>query len=145
MTKLKDSEKTAILISLVLTLLLAFYVDKRNVIKEAFDSLQTNHQESISIEYGDSFNALNYIDKKDNLEIIGEVDNKKVGTHDLKYLLKAITKRYNVEVEREYDSVVEIKDTKKPIIEIEKEEVNVYLNSEYDLNKEYVIYTKNNT
>ena len=139
MSKLKDIEKVSILISLVLVSLLAFYVDKKQVIKKAYDSLETKHQEKIDIEYGASFNALDYIDKKDDIEIISDVDTKKVGTYDIKYLLKTMTSKYNREVVREYDSKVNVIDSKYPIIELEKEEVSTYLNNEYDINTENIL------
>ena len=139
MSKLKDIEKVSILISLVLVSLLAFYVDKKQVIKKAYDSLETKHQEKIDIEYGSSFTALDYIDKKDDIEIISDVDTKKVGTYDIKYLLKTMTSKYNREVVREYDSQVNVIDSKYPIIELEKEEVSTYLNNEYDINSENIL------
>ena len=118
MTKLKDEEKVFILIGIVLVLLLGYYVDRNNLIKKTYESLSRNVIENVEIEYGDKYDAYKYIDNKDNLEIIGDVDNFKVGKYDIKYLLKDITSRYNILIEREYDSQVNVVDTNKPIIEL---------------------------
>ena len=138
MTKLKDEEKVFILIGIVLVLLLGYYVDRNNLIKKTYESLSRNVIENVEIEYGDKYDAYKYIDNKDNLEIIGDVDNFKVGKYDIKYLLKDITSRYNILIEREYDSQVNVVDTKKPIIELNEEEVTIYIKSEYDLMTENI-------
>lgn len=137
---LKEKKNIFIVLGILLVALVAFLLDRDNLMKKTYESLIMDCPETINVEYGSKFNALDHIKTEfKDVELIGEVNPNEVGTYDLSYRITDTTPRYDIEIERIYDTVVEVKDTNKPVIELEKEEVRIYTNSDYDVNTENII------
>lgn len=102
--------------------------DRKNKI---YDSLYIGFSEVREIEYGTAnYDTLDLVEKVDN----GVIDNytkvldtSSVGYKELKY---EITEE---DVTKEYSIQIVVKDTKLPIIELEKESITIYQGSDFDL------------
>lgn len=95
--------------------------------------LKLNGSELVTIKLNQDYNeegAKGYIfnHEIDSIDIQGDVDTSKVGSYEIKYVLKAKYLKNAVSKSR----IVKVTDEDAPIIELKGKEVNIYTGSKYE-------------
>ena len=97
--------------------------------EQIYDALYISFSSVKEVEYGTAnYDTLNFIENIENGAIddyTRELDTSVVGTQELKY---SITKD---DISKEYSLTVEVKDTKKPTIEFNKDTITIYSGNTY--------------
>lgn len=106
---------------------------------ELYDALNMSFQSVKEVEYGSKdVDTLSFVDEVENGELVKytkTIDTSKVGTYTLSY---EVAKE---DVTKDFLINVEVKDTKKPNISINKDNVLLYVGNGYDLNSNVVSVT----
>ena len=137
MQNLTKKQKIWIFLGILLLALYVFF-DMRAHYLEVYDSL-TLEYETDTIEYGSDFDPVTSLKSlTGEISYEGEVDTMKTGDYPVTYTLKAKEEKYAFPVKRDIEVLYHVEDTKEPVIELEKEEVSVYVNADYDF-KENVV------
>ena len=96
-----------------------------------YDALSMSFLSVKEVEYGSTdIDTMKFVEKVENGELVDytkEVDSSKVGIQTISY---EVAKE---DVKKEYLINVEVKDTKKPVINLKKDTVTMYKGSNYDL------------
>ena len=104
---------------------------KENKKEQLYDAMYMAFQSEKVIEYGSAdYDTLSFVEEVENGEIIDytkEIDTSNVGVQRLSYQIA------KEDVSKDYLINVEIVDTKKPIIELEKESTTLYQGSSFDI------------
>ncbi len=99
--------------------------------KRVYDSLEL-HLKSDVIEYGDTFDEKKLIGEYTGTLTAEDIpDTNTVGDYDVRFILND-NARYGLPVKREYIETIHVKDSKPPIIELEDDEVKIYVGNSYD-------------
>lgn len=99
--------------------------------EELYNSLYMAFQSEKVVEYGtNNYDTLSFVEKVENGEIVEytkEIDTSNVGVQRLSYEIA------KDDVSKDYLINVEVVDTKKPIIELEKESTTLYQGTSFDI------------
>ena len=119
-----------LLIITMIGVLFSFYLVKRSYIYKSIDAYLIKD----TIEYGEAVNEKDLIEYTGRyVTIQNKIDTNTIGKQNIEYVVYDIEDMFKSEVKKAFDFEVNVVDTNYPIIEIDKEEVSVYVNSEYDL------------
>ena len=118
---------------LLLTAAVIFvFIDRNNRYKQLYDSLDIEFNTK-TVEYGSDIHSKDLVRSHiGNLNISQDIDTYKVGTQSIIYTLSKTEERYKQTVRRDYETQIEVKDTKPPVLELKEDTVYIYTNSEYD-------------
>ena len=130
--KLKRKAKVLIPITIILLIVLFVvgYYEIHGDVKKL--SLKLKGPSEITLELGKKYiekGAKAYYNKKNispTIKVIGHVNSKKVGKYNIGYKVK-----YKM-VSRKKKRVINIVDTKKPVITLVEDEIDIYQNSTYE-------------
>ena len=129
-----------IVAAVLLLALSAFFVDRSSRKQAVYEKLNIEFNEK-DVEYGSSIKAKDLIRSYEGeLSIDKEIDTYDMNEQKLIYTVSTVEERYKQIVEKIYEHTVQVKDSKPPVIEIEKDTVYAYVNSPYDLKENISVY-----
>ena len=124
-------QKRTILLLIVLVIC-AILFDRYRLYRQTYDGLIVEFKDQM-IEYGADLKTDDLItDHSGELMIDQNIDTYSVGKQNLIVTVKAESPRYHQQISRTYEHTYEIKDTKAPVIEFEKETITRYVGSSFD-------------
>lgn len=97
--------------------------------QKIYDSLLVEFKDEIKIEYGDKIDVSTLIDNYTGEITLPAIDTTKVGRQEI------VFKVSQDDVEREYQFEIEIVDTKKPVITLKQENVEIEVDDSLDISK----------
>lgn len=120
-----------VLLLLVMVMIFIF-IDRNNRAEQLYESLDIEFFTK-TVEYGSNTKAKDLVRSHiGDLSIGQQIDTYKVGTQTITYTLSKTEERYKQLIKRNYETDIEVKDTKAPVLELKEDEVYVYVNSDYD-------------
>ena len=128
----KYMNKRNIIILAILSLIIFISIDVYGRYKKLYDSLFVEFKD-LNIEYGSDVDLYDLVDRYNGqLLIEGEVDSKSIGEYEINCRLSQREDLYRFMVNKNINKMVKVVDSKSPIIEIDKDEVYVYVGSDYN-------------
>lgn len=125
--------KILLITSILLIFILSFFIIDRSRRKKAIYEDLNIEFDLHDIEYGSDTKARDLVlSHNGTLDTVNEPDTFTLGEQTLSYILSETEERYHQKVEKDFQIVVNITDTKPPLIEMEKDSVTVYSGSVYD-------------
>lgn len=114
--------------TIVLGASVGIYLNSQDKPKQnIYDSLTIEFSDKLVYEYGQEFDESELIlNHTGNLKVLDEIDIKKVGKQTLKY---SVSKDG---VDRIFEIIVEIKDTKNPILTLSNKEIELTVNDKFE-------------
>lgn len=107
-------------------------IDRNNRRKQIYEILDVSF-DLHDIEYGSKISAKDLVKTHiGELKIENELDPYQISDQILRYTVSRTEERYKQNVERTFEIMVRVEDTRRPIIELKEDEVRVYTNSDYD-------------
>lgn len=96
---------------------------------DIYNRMNVEFRENNTIEYASEFNGMDYIDNVSvgRVITITHIDTTKLGEHKVLYIIKQDN------VEKEFYTTIEVVDTKGPEINIEKDNISIYVGDDYDI------------
>ena len=104
--------------------------------QKIYDSLLVEFKDEIKIEYGDKIDVSTLIDNYTGEITLPAIDTTKVGRQEI------VFKVSQDDVEREYQFEIEIVDTKKPVITLKQENVEIEVDDSLDISKNAFLHCK---
>lgn len=95
--------------------------------QDIYNSLMIEFTDNRVFEYGTEFNdSMLILDHTGEIQSVNKVDMKKIGSQNLKYIVSKDG------TDRSFDVMIEIKDTKEPILVLSEAEIEIQVNDEFD-------------
>lgn len=108
--------------------------EKEEAYYQALSSLYVHFSGVPEVEYGTSFNPDSLISETSgDLRIEGDVDVLLPGQYSIKYIVSLPDDSFSKKVEKEYERIITVKDTQKPVITLEADEMTVKVRSGADV------------
>lgn len=132
LTMIKKIKYAKILITtFIVTASIGYIIYGPYKMNEIYSSMNISFLSTRIVEYGTpEFDTRNVIENIENGVIKNytkEIDTKVVGPTSLKFEIG------NEDIKREFETSIEVIDTKKPIIEIKQQTITMYKNANYDV------------
>ena len=129
----KVLNKKTIIILAIMSLIVFILLDIYKRRNDLYDNLFIEFKDLV-VEYGSDVDVYELVDKYNGqLYIEGQVDSNKVGEYEIRCEVFQREERYGFSVNKQYEEIVKVIDSKPPIIELDKDEVYVYVGSDYNL------------
>ena len=117
---------------LLISAMIFVFIDRNNRAKQLYESLDIEFNTK-TVEYGSDTEAKDLVRSHiGDLNIDQEIDTYSVGAQSVTYTLSKKEERYKQLIKRDFETDIEVKDTKPPVLELKEDEVYVYTNSDYD-------------
>ena len=126
----KRSGSIILICLIIFTAILAgdFFLRRKSI----YDDLLLTFKNT-SVEYGSDVEATDLIESiNGDLEYVSQLDSFKLGQQKIRYTIASYDERYHQKITRDYELDVEVKDTRKPIIEFKEDCIYIYRNDDYD-------------
>ncbi len=125
---IKTIVSAGVTVLLVIAGSFGFYQNSQNQKKkEIYDGLSIEFSDKLIYEYGVDFDESELIlSHTGDIKSLNTLDIKKIGKQTLKYVVS------KNDVERDFEITVEVKDTKKPILNLTKETVELFINDKFN-------------
>lgn len=131
MNQIRNNYLKYVLLLLVMAMIFVF-IDRNNRYKQLYESLDIEFGTKI-VEYGSDTKAKDLVRSHiGDLNIDQQIDTYRVGAQNIIYTLSKTEERYKQTVRRDYETQIEVKDTKPPVLELKEDTVYIYTNSDYD-------------
>jgi len=109
-------------------------VNKTNAYDAYYQTLDLN-VDKLTFEYNDVITEELFADDDRIVNITHNIQNGILGTYYIDYKLSGVEEKYNLLVERYVRQEVEIVDKTAPVITLNKDTVNINVNSDYDVHE----------
>lgn len=104
----------------------SFLIEKQN--KEIYNSLNVILKEDIMLEYGSEVDVSTLIEEHTGTLTISGIDTSQVGKQDITIVVS------QDDVSREFVEEIEVVDTKKPVITLKQEKIEIKVGSDININ-----------
>ena len=131
MNKIRNNYLRYVLLLLISAMIFVF-IDRNNRAKQVYESLDIDFSAK-TVEYGSNIHAKDLVSSHiGDLSIDKEIDTYTTGTQKIIYTLSKTENRCKQTIKRDYETDIEVKDTKPPVLELKEDTVYIYTNSDYD-------------